>query len=309
MPLLNFELDLETIEEKIANFDKKSGSKRMLEGLEAEKNKMLEEIYSSLSALDKTQIARHPARPHTIDYIEQMVDNFVLLKGDRAFAEDEAIIGGIGKLNGNSVVIMGHEKGHDLESRLRHNFGMPKPEGYRKAQRLLALAEKFALPVITLVDTAGAFPGLEAEARGQAEAIAKSIQVFLDAKVPIFCIIIGEGGSGGAIAIAAANYIMMLENSIYSVISPEGCASILWRDAAMSKEASEALKLTAKDLKELKVIDEIIPEKKGGAHRHKSETIKSVKAKLSNLLEQNKKDPKAFTKEQRAEKFLKMTVL
>ncbi len=309
MQLLNFELDLETIEEKIANFDKEKGSKQALEGLEAEKAKMLEGIYSSLSALDKTQIARHPDRPHTIDYIEQMVDNFVLLKGDRLFAEDEAIIGGIGKINGHSVVIMGHEKGQDLESRLRHNFGMPKPEGYRKAQRLVNLAEKFGLPVITLVDTAGAFPGLEAEERGQAEAIAKSIQVFLKAKVPIFCTIIGEGGSGGAIAIAAANYIMMLENSIYSVISPEGCASILWRDAAMSKEASEALKLTAKDLKELKVIDEIIPEEKGGAHRHKSGTIKVVKKRLVTLLEKYKKEPQAFSKEQRAEKFLKMTIL
>lgn len=233
--------------------------------MQAKADRLLRQTYSKLSADQKVQVARHQERPHFLDYISSIIDDFMPLAGDRNFAEDNALIGGLGRFRGQSCIIMGHEKGHDTESRIKHNFGMARPEGYRKAQRLLKMAQQFQIPVITLVDTAGAYPGVGAEERGQSEAIAKSIETCLRTEVPIVSVIIGEGGSGGAIAIAVADRVYMLEHSIYSVISPEGCASILWRSANYAKDAAEALKLTAQDLYEFKLIDGIISEPIGGA--------------------------------------------
>lgn len=252
--------------------------------LQNKADRMLRQTYQTLTPWQKVQVARHPDRPKFFDYLDMLIDDFMPLSGDRVFGEDCAIIGGFGKLLGRSVMIIGQQKGHDTESRVKHNFGMPKPEGYRKAQRLMRLADRFNLPVITFVDTAGAFPGIEAEERGQAEAIASCIQVCLDIKVPLLTVIIGEGGSGGAIAIAAANTILMLEHAIYSVISPEGCASILWRSATKASEAAEAQKLTAQDLIQLGVIDKIIPEPVGGAHRHKAAILRQVKETIEGAL-------------------------
>lgn len=274
--------------------------------LQSKLEKILKATYSKLTPAQKVQVARHPSRPHFLDYAKELVEDFVLLAGDRRFADDRAICGGLGRFHGKPVMIMGHERGHDTETRVKHNFGMAKPEGYRKAQRLMRMAEKFELPVITLIDTAGAYPGVDAEERGQAEAIAKSIQTCLTLKTPIVSVVIGEGGSGGAIALAAADSVFMLENAVYSVISPEGCASILWRDAVNAAEAATALKLTAQDLKEFGVIDDIILEPLGGAHRNPKATIKSVGdivartiTDLSNL------DPKTLVTKRR-EKFLKI---
>ena len=241
-----------------------------------------------------------------LDYINAFVDDFTLLAGDRCFADDEAMVCGIGKIDGHAVVVMGQEKGNDLETRIKYNFGMAKPEGYRKAQRMLDLADKFHLPVISFVDTAGAYPGVDAEARGQAEAIASSIEKCLKVKTPIISVIIGEGGSGGAIAIATANRVLMLEHSIYSVISPEGCASILWRSADKTKDATEALRLTAQDLKALGIIDEVIKEPMGGAHRNPQQAMSAVKdVVLKHLRELENLTPDEL-KKQRTEKFLNM---
>lgn len=247
-------------------------------------DKQLRGIYGKLSPAQKVQVARHPDRPHCLDYINALVEDFVPLAGDRCFAEDQAIIGGLGRFAGHSCVIIGQERGHDTDSRIRHNFGMAKPEGYRKAQRLMNLADRFALPIITLVDTAGAFPGVEAEARGQAEAIARSIETCLSVGVPLVSCIIGEGGSGGAIALASGDSVIMLEHAIYSVISPEGCASILWRNAANAGDAAAALRLTAQDLLQLGIIDQIIAEPLGGAHRKREMTIAKVGEVLGETL-------------------------
>ena len=244
------------------------------------------QTYSKLTAAQKVQVARHAERPHFNDYIKGMITDFTPLAGDRNFAEDEALIGGIGRFNGRSVVVMGQEKGHDTETRIRHNFGMVRPEGYRKAQRLMHMADHFKLPIITLVDTAGAYPGVGAEERGQSEAIAKSIETCLRMGVPIISTIIGEGGSGGAIAIATGNKVYMLEHSIYSVISPEGCASILWRSAEYAKDAAEALKLTAQDMKKNKLIDDIIAEPVGGAHRDHRTAIHAVSKQIEKGLKE-----------------------
>jgi len=244
--------------------------------LQAKVDKLLRDTYRGLTPAQKVQVARHPNRPHALDYIQALVTEFQPLAGDRAFAEDRAIVGGLGRFQGRSVVVIGQEKGNDTESRIRHNFGMAKPEGYRKAQRLLGLADRFHLPVITFVDTAGAYPGVASEERGVAEAIAKSIESCLRVRVPVVSVVIGEGGSGGAIGIAVADRVLMLEHSIYSVISPEGCASILWRSSAQSQEAAAALKLTAQDLKQLGVIDGVIEEPVGGAHRFPDQAIRSV---------------------------------
>ncbi len=268
--------------------------------------RQIKQAYQNLNALQKTQVARHPNRPHCLDYIYMLIENFVPLCGDRLFADDEAMIGGIGRFKDISVVVLGQEKGHDLETRVKHNFGMAKPEGYRKAQRLMDMANKFNMPVISFVDTAGAFPGVEAEERGQAEAIASSIEKCFNVKTPIISVIIGEGGSGGAIAIATANRILMLEHSIYSVISPEGCASILWRSSDKVKEATEALKLTAQDLKNLKVIDEIIAEPTGGAHRDKQKMIEDVGAVILKHLKELLPLSGDELKKQRTEKFFAM---
>ena len=256
-----------------------------IDKLQAKSQKLLRETYGKLSPWQKTQVARHPERPHFKDYVAGLIDEFVPLSGDRAFGEDQAIIGGLGKLGGRKIVLIGHEKGDDTASRLRHNFGMAKPEGYRKAIRLMRLADRFGLPVVTLVDTPGAFPGVQAEERGQAEAIARSTEECLGLSVPLVAAIVGEGGSGGAIALAAANRVLMLEHSVYAVISPEGCASILWRTAEKAADAAEAMRVTAGDLKELGVIDRIVPEPLGGAHRAQGEAVASLGAAIGEELD------------------------
>ena len=267
-------------------------------------DRTLRQTYTKLSAWQKVQVARHPDRPHCLDYINALIDDFSPLAGDRNFAEDAAVVGGLGRFRGYSVVVIGQEKGADTETRVKHNFGMARPEGYRKAQRLMKLAERFSLPVITLVDTPGAYPGIGAEQRGQAEAIARSIETCLALKVPILSVIIGEGGSGGAIALAAANTVLMLEYAIYSVISPEGCASILWRSADHAEEAAEALKLTSRDLLELKVIDGIIEEPLGAAHRDPAAAIQAAGEAMERALKELVDIDGETLCRQRREKFL-----
>jgi len=244
--------------------------------LEERANQMVRSIYSKLTPWQKTLVARHPDRPHFENYIEELFVDFTELAGDRCFGNDLAIVGGLAEFRGQSVVVIGHEKGSDTASRVAHNFGMARPEGYRKAVRLMDLANRFGLPVITLVDTAGAYPGIDAEERGQAEAIARSIEACLRLEVPLIAVIVGEGGSGGAVALASGNQVIMMEHSIYSVISPEGCASILWHSSDNAEEAATALRLTAQDLLGLKVVDEVIEEPAGGAHRDRMHTIESV---------------------------------
>ncbi|GAA3721886.1 acetyl-CoA carboxylase carboxyltransferase subunit alpha [Sphingomonas cynarae] len=235
--------------------------------LQAKSDKLLRDTFAKLTPWQKTQVARHPERPHFRDYVAGLFDEWLPLAGDRAFADDQAILGGFATFRGRKILVIGHEKGDDTASRLRHNFGMGKPEGYRKAIRLVELADRFGLPVVTLVDTSGAFPGIQAEERGQAEAIARSTEACLAAGVPVIAAVVGEGGSGGAIALAAGNRVIMFEHAVYSVISPEGCASILWRTADRAPDAAEAMRVTAQDLKSLGVIDTIVPEPLGGAHR------------------------------------------
>ena len=274
--------------------------------LQAKADRLLRQSYAKLTAWQRTQVARHPDRPHFSDYVAILIEDFTPLAGDRLFAEDRAMIGGIGRFRGYSAVILGQEKGADTKARVAHNFGMARPEGYRKAQRLMHLADRFKLPVITLVDSAGAYPGIGAEERGQAEAIARSIETCLGLKVPIISAIIGEGGSGGAIAIATANRVLMMEHAIYSVISPEGCASILWRSGEQAKEAAEALKLTAQDLLKLGVIDEIVPEPLGGAQRGKREAIEAVGDALERSLFELRKLDGGTLRQGRREKFLEI---
>ena len=277
--------------------------------LERKTQKLLAETYSNLTPWQKVCVARHAERPHSIDYINALVDNFMPIAGDKNFGDDEAIIGGRGFFRGQSVMIIAQEKGSDLESRLRHGFGMPKPEGYRKAKRLMDLANRFNIPIIALIDTAGAFPGIEGEERGQAEAIASCIMEGFLLNVPYISLVIGEGGSGGAIALATANRILMLEHSIYSVISPEGCASILWRDGTEVKKAANALKLTAQDLYHFGIVDEIISEPFGGAHRFKDEIIKRAGDVLwKHLQELLKLAPEELNKD-RETKFLAISRL
>lgn len=278
---LDFEKPVLELEGKIAELRHMSSNGNVniadeITRMQGKIGRLLKQTYSKLTPTQKVQVARHPERPHCVDYIEVLIDDFTPLAGDRNFAEDHALIGGLGRFKGRSCVVIGQEKGHDTTSRIKHNFGMVRPEGYRKAQRLMDLADRFQLPVITFVDTAGAYPGLGAEERGQSEAIARSIEKSFQIGVPIISTVIGEGGSGGAIAIAVADRIYMLEHSIYSVISPEGCASILWRSAEYAQEAAAALKLTAQDIEELGLIDAIIEEPLGGAHRAKQETISRV---------------------------------
>lgn len=274
--------------------------------LEEKVTKQLRNIYGKLTPAQKVQVARHPARPHCLDYVREIVTDFTPLAGDRLFADDQAIIGGLGRIAGQACVVIGQERGNDTETRIKHNFGMAKPEGYRKAQRLMHLAERFHLPIVTFVDTAGAFPGIDAEARGQAEAIARSIETCFSVGVPLVPVIIGEGGSGGAIAIAAGDRILMLEHAIYSVISPEGCASILWRNAAQAAEAATALHLTAQDLHRLGLIDEIIAEPLGGAHRRPQVACESVARSIAKALgDLMAMEPHALIAARR-EKFLEM---
>ncbi|WFE74129.1 acetyl-CoA carboxylase carboxyltransferase subunit alpha [Roseinatronobacter sp. S2] len=274
--------------------------------LDQKARKLLVDLYKNLSPWRKCQVARHPDRPHCKEYVDTLFDEFTSLAGDRGFAEDEAVIGGLARLKGRAVVVIGQEKGHDTQSRLRRNFGMARPEGYRKAMRLMDIADRFGLPVVTLVDTPGAYPGKGAEERGQAEAIARCTQKCLNLGVPLVSVIIGEGGSGGAVAFATANRIAMLEHSVYSVISPEGCASILWKDAEKMREAAEALRLTAQDLKKLDVIDRIIPEPLGGAQRDRDAMIKGVGSALNAMLDELASKDAATLKQERRQKFLNM---
>jgi len=269
---LEFEKPVAELEQRIAELRSAAEGDdvditKELARLEKKSADLLASTYQGLSPWQKTQVARHPSRPHFRDYVEYAFDEFVPLGGDRCFGDDEAILGGFAKLNGRKIVLIGHEKGNDTASRIKHNFGMGKPEGYRKAIRLMELAGRFGLPVVTLVDTSGAFPGVEAEERGQAEAIARSTEACLALPVPMVAAIVGEGGSGGAVALASAERVLMLEHAVYSVISPEGCASILWRTAEKAPDAAEAMKVTAQNLSELGVIDRIVPEPVGGAHR------------------------------------------
>ncbi len=272
--------------------------------LEARANQMVRSIYSKLSPWQKTQVARHPDRPHFENYIEELFVDYTELAGDRCFGDDVAILGGLAEFRGRSVVVIGHEKGSDTASRVAHNFGMARPEGYRKAVRLMDLANRFGLPVITLVDTAGAYPGIDAEERGQAEAIARSIECCLRLEVPLIAVIVGEGGSGGAVALASGNKVIMMEHSIYSVISPEGCASILWHSSEYAQAAASALKLTAQDLLELEVVDQVIEEPAGGAHRDRAQTIESVGDAIERALESLSELDGAQLKTHRREKFL-----
>ena len=266
----------------------------------------LKTLYGKLDAWRKTMVARHPERPHFKDYLDRLVTDFEELAGDRRFGEDHAIVGGTGRLRGRPVVIIGHEKGHDTQTRLKHNFGMARPEGYRKAIRLMDLAERFHLRVVTLVETAGAYSGLGAEERGQAEAIARSTERCLTLGAPLVSVITGEGGSGGAVALASANTVLMLEHSVYSVISPEGCASILWRDGARAKDAANAMKITAQDLIELKIIDQIISEPLGGGHRDRELTIDRVGDAIEAALAGLDGLGAAELKKRRRERFLKI---
>ena len=307
---LDFEAPVAELEGKIAELralaqgDASKSIADDVKSLEGKATKILIDLYADLAPWQKAQVARHPERPHALDYIAGMITDFVPLAGDRKFAEDEAIIGGLGRFQGQGVVIIGQEKGSDTQSRLKHNWGMAKPEGYRKAVRLMEMADRFGLPVITLVDTSGAYPGVDAEERGQAEAIARSTDCCLSLGVPLISVIIGEGGSGGAIAIATGNTVLMLEHAIYSVISPEGAASILWRDAARAKDAAAALKLTAQDLKKLGVIDEIVREPAGGAHRLPSKAIENVASAIALNLQAFVGVSKEVMRTQRREKFM-----
>lgn len=291
MQVLEFEKSVATLEAKIEELrhlaaDDSVSIASEVGKLQDKVEKQLRTLYSKLTPAQKVQVARHANRPHCLDYIKGLVTEFTPLAGDRCFGEDEAVVGGLGRIGGLACMIIGQERGHDTESRLRHNFGMAKPEGYRKAQRLMKMAAHFELPIVTFVDTAGAFPGVEAEARGQAEAIASSIDVCLTVEVPLVACVIGEGGSGGAIAIATGDRVLMLEHAIYSVISPEGCASILWRDGANTAEAAAALKLTAQDLLRFGIIDEIISEPLGGAHRDAATVIAATGAVLARHLDE-----------------------
>ena len=309
---LDFEKDLAEIQSKISDLESlpdSSDSKNIKNEIELLKTKsadVLKDLYGEMNPWRKCQVARHPERPHTKDYIDYMISEYTPLSGDRNFAEDLAIVGGLGRLQDTPVVVLGHEKGNSTESRLQRNFGMARPEGYRKATRLMKLADKFGLPIITFIDTPGAYPGKGAEERGQAEAIARSTQTCLEVTVPIISIIIGEGGSGGAIAMASANTLIMLEHSIYSVISPEGCASILWKNSDKMREAADALKLTAQHLEKLGVVDKIVNEPLGGAHRNKNKALEDVKkAVLKEVISFQKIDRQQI-KKLRSEKYINM---
>jgi acetyl-CoA carboxylase carboxyl transferase subunit alpha len=282
---LDFEKPIAELEARVAELRETANAGSLdldteIGRLEAKSAKLLRDTYSKLTPWQKAQVARHPERPHFNDYVAGLTEDFLPLAGDRAFADDPAILGGLAMIDGRKVLLIGHEKGDDTASRLRHNFGMAKPEGYRKAIRLMRLADRFGLPVVSLVDTPGAFPGVQAEERGQAEAIARSTEECLSLKVPMISVIVGEGGSGGAVAIAAANRVLMFEHAVYSVISPEGCASILWRTADKAADAAEAMKITAQDLQSLGVVDRIVPEPLGGAHRNPDGAIGNLKGAI-----------------------------
>jgi acetyl-CoA carboxylase carboxyl transferase subunit alpha len=306
---LDFEKPLAELEARVAELREtaQAGSINIdseIDKLQAKADRMLRDTYARLTPWQKTQVARHPERPHFKDYVAGLIDDFVPLAGDRNFAEDQAIIGGLGRLGGRKVMLIGHEKGDDTTTRLKHNFGMAKPEGYRKAIRLMQLAERFGIPVVTLVDTPGAFPGVQAEERGQAEAIARSTEQCLALTVPLIAAVVGEGGSGGAIALAAANRVLMLEHSVYAVISPEGCASILWRTSEKAADAAEAMRVTAADLKQLGVVDRIVPEPVGGAHRSPDEAVKLLGEAVGQELQALTGKTRSEIRSERRAKFL-----
>jgi acetyl-CoA carboxylase carboxyl transferase subunit alpha len=308
---LDFEKPVALLEARITELEEAAGESDVnvsaeLGKLTAKADKLLQDTYAKLTPWQKTQVARHPERPHFKSYVAGLFDDFLPLAGDRAFGDDQAILGGLARLGDRRVVVIGHEKGDDTESRLRHNFGMGKPEGYRKAIRLMDLADRFGLPVVTLVDTSGAFPGVQAEERGQAEAIARSTEKCLQLGVPMVACIVGEGGSGGAVALAAADRILMFEHAVYSVISPEGCASILWRTNDKAADAAQAMKMTASDLKTLGVVDAIVPEPVGGAHRDHALAIANLGAVIEQSLKGLVKLSRGDLRRQRHAKFLKM---
>ena len=306
---LDFEKPIAELENRVAELRETASSGSIDLGpeiarLEAKSSKLLRDTYAKLSPWQKAQVARHPERPHFKDFVAGLTEDFLPLAGDRAFGDDAAIIGGLARIEGRRVMLIGHEKGDDTASRLKHNFGMAKPEGYRKAIRLMKLADRFGVPVVTLVDTPGAFPGVQAEERGQAEAIARSTEQCLELGVPLISVIVGEGGSGGAVAIAAANRVLMLEHAVYSVISPEGCASILWRTADKAAEAAEAMRITASDLHSLGVVDRVVSEPLGGAHRDPDAAIGSLKGAILEELEGCSALGRRELLEQRRSKFL-----
>ena len=308
---LEFEKPIAELEAKIAELKQLSGTGTTdigdeLQRLEAKAAQTLQATYAKLGAWQKTQVARHQDRPHFADFIAGLVTDYTPLAGDRSYAEDSAITGGLARFRGRAVMILGHEKGRGIEGRVKHNFGMAKPEGYRKAIRLMRLADRFRLPVITLVDTAGAYPGVQAEERGQAEAIARAIDCCLDLRVPLVSAIVGEGGSGGAVALAAANRVVMFEHAVYSVISPEGCAAILWNDGGKGPEAAEALRITADDLLKLKVVDEVVKEPLGGAHRNPAQAIQDLGDALERHLRDLIGQEPGSLREARRRKFLEM---
>ena len=312
MQYLEFEKPLADIEgkaEELRAMAKTGGGVDMskeAEALDRKAETALRDLYKTLTAWQKCQVARHPDRPHCQDYVDQLFTEFTSLAGDRAFADDHAVIGGLARFNDQPVMVIGHEKGNDTKSRIQRNFGMARPEGYRKAIRLMDMADRFGLPVITLIDTAGAYPGKGAEERGQAEAIARSTEKCLAIGVPLISVVIGEGGSGGAVAFATANRVAMLEHSIYSVISPEGCASILWKDAEKMREAAEALRLTAQDLQKLGIIDRIVKEPVGGAQRSPKEAVEAVGKAIEAMLgELAGKKPEALIRDRR-QKYIDM---
>ncbi|TMJ38821.1 MAG: acetyl-CoA carboxylase carboxyltransferase subunit alpha [Alphaproteobacteria bacterium] len=307
---LDFEAPLAELEGKIAELkaiadpDSSVSTSDEVKALEKKAAKSLADLYQSLTPWQKAQVARHPDRPHSADYISALITDYTPMAGDRKFGEDNAIVGGLGRFRGEPVAVIGQEKGHDTQTRLKHNFGMARPEGYRKAVRLMETADRFGIPVLTFVDTAGAYPGIDAEERGQAEAIARSTDCCLGLGVPLVSVIIGEGGSGGAIAIATANAVLMLEHAIYSVISPEGAASILWRDATRAKDAASAMRITAQDLKKLGIIDDIIAEPLGGAHRGREQVLAATEDAISRSLRAFSALPPDALRMQRRDKFL-----
>jgi acetyl-CoA carboxylase carboxyl transferase subunit alpha len=309
---IEFEKPVAELESKLAELkalshgDNPVSLSEEISRLEQKAHQILAETYAKLTPWQKTQVARHPDRPHTLDFVNGLIEEFTPLAGDRYFAEDEAIVGGLGRFRGRSVMVMGHEKGSDTESRIKHNFGMARPEGYRKAVRLMEMADRFRLPVISFIDTAGAYPGIGAEERGQAEAIARSTDCCLSLGVPLIAVVIGEGGSGGAVAIATANRILMLEHAIYTVASPEAAASILWRDSARAIDAATNMKITAQDLAQLKVIDVIVPEPVGGAHRDPAQAIATTGEAISSALAEFEGQSPAQIRQQRHERFLEI---
>ena len=312
---LDFEKPVAELESKIQELRQLSGEgedagkvdiEEEVGRLQAKADSLLVDTYAKLTPWQKTLVARHPARPHFNNYATGLLTDFTPLSGDRSFAEDKAVLGGLGRLDGRAVVVIGHEKGSDTQSRVAHNFGMARPEGYRKAVRLMRLADRFGLPIVTFVDTPGAYPGVGAEERGQAEAIARSTETCLQVGVPLIACIVGEGGSGGAVALASGNRVLMLEHAIYSVISPEGCASILWRSSDRAQDAADALKLTAQDLQKLGVIDTIVPEPVGGAHRKPAETITALGEAVSQAIAEFDGMSPAELRQHRRDKFLEI---